>query len=350
MNRIHIIIENFFNKDYPQETIKVFTKWFFFPISTQEKDDAMKNIWNSINVVSSSKTRLSLREIENKLCWCEEKKYKTIFLKWSRVAVIIFIPILSFLFSWMYINQSLSKIKNETEATVFLNRTTIEANAGTIISTFLPDGTEVYLNSGSKLTYDFSKDSIRNVKLIGEAYFKVIRNERKPFIVNFQSDKMKINVLGTEFNVKAYDDEPVLETTLVNGSVSIEIKNDNEYFYREVLSPSQKGSFDLYNNKLDINNVDVDAETSWKEGVLVFKDISLPLFLKRLSNYYNVKFEIKDEVINQYKFTGTFKRKQLPQILEYLKISSNIDYSIKSIIDDDNIKTQQEKVILRKIK
>lgn len=350
MNRIYIAIKLFLDRNYSQEGIAYFTKWFLSPYFLKEKEEALKKNWDSLYVLPDVTTKESLKEVEQKMGWQERSKSKTLFFKLSRVAALIFIPLLSFVASWQYINYSLSEMKNNSENSVFSNNVIIEANAGTRIQTFLPDGTKVFLNSGSKLTYDFSKEDRRNVELIGEAYFKVMRDESRPFIVNFESDKIKINVLGTEFNVKAYPEEEILETTLVNGSVCLDIKNNDDYFYKKVLTPSQMGSFDLSNNKLDVYDVDVEVETSWKDGILIFKDLSLPLVLKRLSNYYNVKFDVKDKIINQYKFTGVFNKKQLSQILEYLKISSNIDYKIIPVNGDDSLNIQQEKIILMKSK
>ena len=91
-------------------------------------------------------------------------------------------------------------------------------------------------------------------------------------------------------------------------------------------------------------------EAAWMEGKLMFKNMPLPQVLKRLSYFYNVKFEIQDPVINSYYFNGTFENKQLSQVLDYLKISSRIDYEIKQAMTDDSQGSQSTMVILRKKK
>ena len=101
---------------------------------------------------------------------------------------------------------------------------------------------------------------------------------------------------------------------------------------------------------VEVKKADVESEIAWKDGYLIFKDIPLPQLLKRLSNFYNVEFKVIDPVINSYRFTGTFKNRQLSQVLDYLKISSQIDYSIKQMEADDSESMQREVVILRKMK
>ena len=103
---------------------------------------------------------------------------------------------------------------------------TLQANAGVRTRFNLPDGTVVYLNSGSVLSYPMSYDQKeRKVYLSGEAYFKVTHNEKQPFIVSTSGDQHRVRVLGTEFNIQAYGDENIISTTLVTGSVNLEVKN-----------------------------------------------------------------------------------------------------------------------------
>lgn len=97
-------------------------------------------------------------------------------------------------------------------------------------------------------------------------------------------------------------------------------------------------------------NVDVESEIAWKEGRLVFKETPLPEVLRCLANFYNVDFNVMDPVLDSYRFTGTFNNRQLSQILDYLRISSRIDYSIKRMEMDDSLSAQREQIVLRRIK
>ena len=192
---------------------------------------------------------------------------------------------------------------------------TVCANRGVRTSLDLPDGSIAYLNSGSTLSYPSSYE-----------------------------------VLGTEFNVRAYEKENVVQTTLVSGSVNIVMKEDKGKTNERNLYPSEKAVYDLTDKTLEVINVDVESEIAWKEGRLVFKETPLPEVLRCLANFYNVDFKVMDPVLDSYRLTGTFNNRQLSQILDYLRISSRIDYSIKRMEMDDSLSAQREQVVLRRIK
>lgn len=224
---------------------------------------------------------------------------------------------------------------------------TVQANAGMRTHLSLPDGTVAYLNSGSTLSYPLPYDKKeRKVMLSGEAYFKVAHNEEQPFIVSVMNDKMRVKVLGTEFNLQAYETENNIETTLISGSVFLEARKNNKIVQSAKLIPSEKAIYDWVSGAISIETVNTEYEIAWKEGRLMFKNQPLPQVLKELSLFYNVKFEVRDSVINSYYFTGTFENKQLTQVLDYLKISSLIDYTIKQAESDDSSSVQYTTVIL----
>ena len=228
---------------------------------------------------------------------------------------------------------------------------TVCANRGVRTSLDLPDGSIAYLNSGSTLSYPSSYDAEeRKVTLVGEAYFSVKHDPAHPFIVSVSHDSLRVKVLGTEFNVRAYEKENVVQTTLVSGSVNIVMKEDKGKTNERNLYPSEKAVYDLTDKTLEVINVDVESEIAWKEGRLVFKETPLPEVLRCLANFYNVDFKVMDPVLDSYRLTGTFNNRQLSQILDYLRISSRIDYSIKRMEMDDSLSAQREQVVLRRIK
>lgn len=228
---------------------------------------------------------------------------------------------------------------------------TVQANAGMRTHFNLPDGTVAYLNSGSKLSYPLPYDKgVRKVELTGEAYFEVAHKEDQPFVVSVSNDRMRVKVLGTEFNLQSYEGESVVHTTLVSGSVNIEMVKNGHIVSEANLKPSEKAVYDTNTGSVSIVTVNTAYDTAWKDGRLMFKDMPLPEVFKKLAYFYNVRFEVRDPVINTYCFTGTFENKQLSQVLDYLKISSQIDYTIKHIVTDDSSGIQYETVILEKKK
>jgi ferric-dicitrate binding protein FerR (iron transport regulator) len=229
----------------------------------------------------------------------------------------------------------------------------------------LPDGTKLWANSGSKITYNtgFGKNN-RDVCLVGEAYFEVAKNPKLPFIVH--AANIKVKAIGTAFNVKAYPEENSVETTLVHGLVEVEKTGQPDRIY---LKPNQKVvlTTNLQDNiakkKLDnpdanknspssksvsnetdrlIPKIDTEKETSWKEGKLIFDREPLSALVIKLGRRYDVHFTFSSEELKNYIYTGTFNDVSLEQILEAMHYSSPIDYVIKEkevkIMEKNNYK------------
>lgn len=238
--------------------------------------------------------------------------------------------------------------EKETTADIFSHMVVVEANPGTRVRFVLPDGTVAYLNSGSKITYpDQYPTSERRIFLSGEAYFNVVTDKEKPFIVSVLDNHMRVKVTGTEFNLQAYESSDFVRTTLVKGAVRLELGKEEKDALTVNMSPSEKASYNRHTEKVSITKVDTEYETCWKEGRLMFKNMSVPELLEKLSYFYNVTFQVDDPVINTYAFTGIFDRKHLSQVLDYLKISSPIDYEIKYAETDDSQDIQHTVVILK---
>lgn len=217
----------------------------------------------------------------------------------------------------------------------------------------LPDGTQVWLNSDSKLVYDndnFAK-GIREVSLTGEAYFDVVKNPARPFIIHTQ--KINIKVLGTAFNVKAYPEDKQTETSLIRGSIEVTIKNrPND---KIILSPNEKlivenndvvdrktkaipvaGRTELIAdtvppqvsvNKLIYNPSDNSiVETAWVNNRLVFRDESFEEVALKMERWYNAEIEIQGEELKQLRLNGIFMNETVSQALDALKISFSFKY------------------------
>jgi len=189
----------------------------------------------------------------------------------------------------------------------------------------LPDDSKVTLNTDSELIYpEVFNDSLREVTLIGEAFFDVKSDVSKPFIV--YANKIKIKVLGTSFNIKSYSDDKNIETTLVTGKV--ELIKDKETPI--ILAPSQKAVFHKVENTLEIEEVNSNDVIAWKTGKLIFNKTSLQEVVADLERKYNVKININSLKLLDYVYTGTFDNLSIDEVLNLLTISSPIKYSIKN--------------------
>lgn len=189
----------------------------------------------------------------------------------------------------------------------------------------LKDGTKIYLNSGSSLKVDPEYDTAnRTVKLIGEAFFDVVKNPDMPFIVETENE-VKIKVLGTTFNVKSYTNDKTTETTLVTGKV--EIYDKKSITPLTILTPKQQAVFNNKKKTIHVKAVTTSTVTSWKQGVLVFDNSPISEVIKDIERWYGVKITIEDDSINNYTFSGKFKRlNKIEEVLEMLKTASSINY------------------------
>ena len=203
---------------------------------------------------------------------------------------------------------------------------TLSTNAGMRSQLALPDGTMVFLNAGSVLEYPLPFDkNERRVQLSGEAYFNVMHNVGQPFVVSTVGG-INIQVTGTAFNLQAYEKDSLVQIALIEGSVQISIQGQQG---NVPLTPSNMVTYDIKTGKLSVNKINPAQVTAWMDGRLIFKDTSIPEVLRQLTHFYTVDFDVQDTVINDYTFTGSFDNRPLFQILEYLKISSKIDFKMQ---------------------
>ena len=194
----------------------------------------------------------------------------------------------------------------------------------------LSDGTQVWLNSESKLKYPvtFHNSETREVELVyGEAYFDVspsTLHDGAKFKVKNQSQE--IEVLGTEFNIKAYKDETSFLTTLVEGKVAV---NTLDYDNTAYLVPNQQLKLDLINNITVISEVDFYREISWKNGVFSFKNKTLKDIMKVLSRWYEINVVFDIQQVENVVINGTLKKNlSIVEIMETITNASDIDYEI----------------------
>jgi len=185
-------------------------------------------------------------------------------------------------------------------------------------SIILSDGTRVQLNSGSRLVFpaEFS-DKNREVYLKGEGYFEVFKNPNKPFIV--KTDFVDIKVLGTVFNISAYEDEQIASTVLVEGKVVVSQKNKLFGSTQKNLSPGQGCFYSLATKTSDIRNVNLYDYISWKDGIFLFKDKALINIVSRLEKYYHKKILIEGSVLPNTLISGKLVLSDnIDEVIQYL--------------------------------
>ena len=188
----------------------------------------------------------------------------------------------------------------------------------------LGDGTKVWINSGSELEFPnrFCGD-IREVKLKGEAYFEVASNPQKLFYV--LAGETKVRVLGTAFNVLAYQDDLQTEVALLRGKVSFDVA-DKAY----VLTPGEIATLDRESGKTIIRKGDVAAIVDWKAGRFNFEDMPLEKLTVKLSRWYGVTFVFSDEAVKKLRFSGAMtKYRTLDYVLDMISKTTDVTFSLK---------------------
>jgi transmembrane sensor len=262
----------------------------------------------------------------------------------QRIAAILLLPLLVYS---GYISIRNATIKNQQKEHVVMQ--TITSRQGMITQFDLADGTKVWLNSGSALQFpnSFAGD-LREVKLTGEAFFKVTKNKEQPFHVHTRN--LDIEVLGTSFNVVSYDDEQQAEVVLVEGKVKLSDEKDQEKKEFAFILPGQRAVYTEDTKKMETQTVAVDKYIAWRDGNLVFRDDKMEDVVRRLSRWFNVEIIINDPEIKSYIYKATIRNENLSQVLNLLKISAPIDFQITGNKLLSNGEYSKQKVYLMKKK
>ncbi|MDR3268575.1 MAG: DUF4974 domain-containing protein [Tannerella sp.] len=204
----------------------------------------------------------------------------------------------------------------------------IEAPLGSKIKMYLPDGTLVWLNAGSKITYSqgFGVDE-RTVYLTGEGYFEVVKNEKKPFRV--KTEELHVNVLGTKFNFSNYPDNEEAIVSLIEGKVTA----DNAIGKNEKvsLSPDEKVFLNKKTGQMRVLQHRAQSAVAWTNGYLFFDEELLPDIIKELERSYNVSIRIADKSLETSRFYGDFTREEqtIEEILNLLVSTNKLKYTMQ---------------------
>ncbi len=191
----------------------------------------------------------------------------------------------------------------------------------------LSDGTRIWLNSGSKLVYPSHFDKgRREVYLEGQAYFSVTHAEDAPFLVHTKD--MEVKVLGTEFDVSAYDDDPYTATVLTKGSVELSTQRQALFGSKKTkITPGTRAVFDQQRATLQTQQVDVKEYVSWKEGSLVLNTAPLAEILRKVSRYYRVEIELKQPKLAGVRFDGELiLQDDVRDVLKGLALATGLNY------------------------
>lgn len=203
---------------------------------------------------------------------------------------------------------------------------TIRVPQGGEYSLTLSDGTHAWLNAGSSITYPLNFGSRRHVSVSGEVFFEVAHDAHRPFVVS--AGGVEMTVLGTSFNVMAYDDEPSVETTLVTGSLRVAAGGEEA-----LLTPGHQAGFDKSGGGLTVRSADVESCTMWRRGLLVFYDEPLRSICRKLERWYNVEIDTSSPSLDGVLYTGMIKRHAtLNTIADLMNLTNDVVFT-----EDDGV-------------
>ena len=299
----------------------------------------MESVWKSGEILNrmqqfDAKTALEKINKRIKLSYSES----TIWQKLQKIAAILLIPAL--IYSGFLTFQQIKNSKLYSKTTEWQ---TIKTVAGMQSELELPDGSQVWLNSGTTLKYPLNFKNNREVKITGEAFFEVKKDPNHPFLV--KTEKINIEVLGTSFNVSSYPSENITEVVLKSGKVKLLTGNHQKKI--SYLLPNQRAVYKNSNNRLLIDNVSIEKYTVWKDGILMFVNDSMPEVTRKLSRWFNIDIALEDNELEDYVYKATFKNESLTQVLDLLKLSAPIEYTIKPRKLLPNGDYSKKKVIIR---
>lgn len=247
---------------------------------------------------------------------------RTVIWMWmQRAAAILFLPVLTALLVEYFTREDDVRMME------------VRTNPGMIATVVLPDNSVVHLNSMSTLRYpsSFSGTNQRLVELDGEAFFEVEKDKKKRFIVSASND-VKVEALGTSFNVEAYQEDSNVAVTLVEGKIGFDYKEGNNE-NRVLLTPNQKILYDADEGKVQLLKTSCETETAWKDNKIILNNTPAKEVLRILEKRYGVKFFIREGLQTTGSFTGTFTNQRLERILEYFKVSVGLRWRY---IDQEN--------------
>lgn len=320
-NYFNKIIELFVKSDVSTSSQDEFYRWLIGEKFSVEKEKALYGLWDNLKegtpAETSTQTQQSLHDVQKKIKQRQRGTNVRFLRFWQVSAAILLIALLSALYF----------PSNKTLVNADLIEQYVPVAEMTRLT--LPDGTEVQMNSTTTLLYpeQFTGES-RSVYLLGEANFKVAKNEKQPFIV--KSNDFQVTALGTEFNMKAYPGDSTLSAILLSGSVEVRFNNLASAL---ILKPSEQFTYNRQTKEETISHPDLYDATAWQKGELVFKSTSLREIITVLERKYPYSFVYALNTLKDDKYTFRFKDKTSLQ--EVMDIIAEVSGHIRYRIEDD---------------
>jgi transmembrane sensor len=312
-----LLLDKFLKKEATVEEIRQLNEWFFHPDAMETLSVFFAAKWESATVKMDAAIQDEM--LHNLLSKVKEQTpYKKRWHAVLKYAAAILLPVVLGIGSYFLFGKTAVSDNKEM---------IVRVENGQKANLQLPDGTRVWLNSGSSIRYNKSYNQRdRIIALDGEAYFEVAKDKQRPFIV--KANSLSVRAVGTIFDVKAYANDNTITTTLIEGKVNVYDDRSTSQ-----LLPNQKITFHKRNHTFDKTQV-YDAEIAglWKNNQLAFDAESLEEIAKVLERMYNIQVMFDSESIKQMRFSGKIKNNSLESVLQLISLTAPIHYNVRDSI------------------
>ena len=243
-------------------------------------------------------------------------KSRRLVLQWMKYAAIFLIA--------SVMGFAVHTIISSKDYKLFSQHIEYSSEKGSVSKIYLEDGSAIWLSSGTKLILDQYQNGKSTAQLDGEAFFDLIPNPQRNFTVDL--GHFKIKDIGTKFNVRSYQSESSIMTSLVDGQINMLSKNETHFL---TMKPGEFVSYNKSNKDISVTTQDPSIVTAWKDGKFVFIDKTLAEICKELENWYNVQINIDDKELANTRYTSIVKRTtSVKMVLQILAVTDKINYQI----------------------
>lgn len=327
-------LKNFSEGKYSYNDYLKVKGWFSGVRNDTETEQELFEQWLSFSDAPADESLQTIYEKIHYQILVEERKQKRTLWHYYRQVAAVLAPIfiVSTVLYWLLFSSP--------EA----NPAWVEINVpeGVRMEFMLPDSTSGWLNSGARLKYPPVFSERRQVKLEGEAFFKVKHQDKSDFTVRIRD--MDVQVLGTEFNVAAYANEVSSEVVLKEGKVKIDGRTAS---FSQVLAPGERLAYNRSTKRLTKDKVDPNQHVAWTDGFLIFDNEEFEKAAKKIERWYNVEIEIEGDQLKNLRFKGTFNDEPLEEVLRFIAMTTPINYEIEKRNQESDGTLKKKRVIIR---
>ncbi|MCU4156190.1 DUF4974 domain-containing protein [Carboxylicivirga sp. A043] len=288
----------------------------------------MKRIWS----LSDSYRALPQKDVEAKYkefkqSYQRKEAKKSWILPILKYAAILIIAFISSYSLWMF---------NNSQSSNYVAVNHYETGKGSVNTILLSDGSQIWLNANSSIDINKAESNYIELRLSGEALFDIVHNDNRRFIVNV--NQLKIEDLGTRFNIRSFEKDKEVIATLIEGEIEI---SDTQHQFTEHLLPGQQMQYSTIDGRYTIASIDTTYVGTWKDSKFEFVNKSLEDIAHDLENWYGVHITFKNKKIAQERFTGVIQKStNIDKVLEVIAYSAGIKYSINKINNQTEIMIQ----------